>query len=1095
MGYDIIIHWTNKQGQTQRTQVKTERTNIAIEDIQDMGGTVNRIETYAMSGKQKQAIAQTPGARYETIDGRKEIVIGATQEQIQTQQPTTPQEEPLTGEEILRQQLASGYKPKIGDVQTYPGGPITTVEQITPGQYRKEAIQGRIEGITYLTQATRESSRIESQKRKISQQPADTTYLYEGQTITRDKATDILSQQQEKIGRQLIEIKRTGPLPLRPHEGTEIITRTPQGYEFRQKTEEETIRETVKSYEQLSPVEQAARLGTGLFLYTPQAIFDLFAGPGGLSPRGLTVSSVETAKKYLLWEHGLAKQEGVEKWVSAQMPWYENVIIPLGLGGILKVALPAAESASGLLKGIYIGMKAVGTGAVLTGLGVHMGYTAATQPKQLPSELMKTGWQFALIGVGYETEWISPETTRLINQFAYGMKQTAYEHVPLVKDIDLQLRIFQEQAIMSKYPIIRGYAPSLSSRFKNIFFDTETLRLREMAFEMRREPMAIFGERGGEGAVSLEQLKGRGVREPFWYGEHGLTEYEILKDVFKEQQALKMRLEGLRNIEIKTDTIAWRMPDDPNKIVFISMVKDQDIFAIGKVKGVSEGKGLTRSVIEEGNLYYKLGKENLWYQRKPITGESWNRFLGEKGKYQVYESLGWSQKGKEVTLPILDKAGRWVSEKTFYDINEFYLSRGRSFSRLLYEGEKTITEKGFLAERKTDVELIGTTGEFKGRIISGRYIDEAKIFSPKLKGKESYRDTMGFDLSGIKETILDTLFLPGGIGAMREGMFGDMTRLRSIPFDVGMTQKGKSVFIDETVYYSPYWAAVRPGLAVEKVSIIGQKPVSVTGLKIAPAIKTDQKIGEIMISALANISMQISAQVNIQTRAQIQNQQQINISLTSQQQQQIQLQQQITLQRQEQMASITSRVVHITSPFVQPQLIPVIRPALIISPVFEPDRIIKPPVIYDELEEIQEEIIKGIEEDAYDVYVKNRQYVHGEKKYPTTYRKVSDRPLSDSDAHSLLASILGNTAKASGKIVSVDGEPHPLRKKVDDWWNVAYQYDERPDGRIVEKTQYRINTIGELNEITRKGIEARTNKTVKSFENNISMRGGRRWVL
>lgn len=106
------------------------------------------------------------------------------------------------------------------------------------------------------------------------------------------------------------------------------------------------------------------------------------------------------------------------------------------------------------------------------------------------------------------------------------------------------------------------------------------------------------------------------------------------------------------------------------------------------------------------------------------------------------------------------------------------------------------------------------------------------------------------------------------------------------------------------------------------------------------------------------------------------------------------------------------------------------------------------------------------------VLVKNRIYEHGKRVRPDSFRKLSSRPLSEADALSVGADYVGKHASATFKLVPVDGKPVALKKKVESFYNVAYQYDEKPDGRMVEKNTYRINSPGEINEISRLGWSA-----------------------
>jgi len=145
---------------------------------------------------------------------------------------------------------------------------------------------------------------------------------------------------------------------------------------------------------------------------------------------GGNILTGSAAKKALTetikWEYDLSKLSGAEKWVSFQVPAYENVIIPLTLGGIFRFAGPAAEGATGFLKSIYTGTKIVGGGAVAVGIGSDIGYTGATNPSKLPSNLLTTGFQFGLMGVGYRSRWFTQSEILAMKDFGARLRPKDY---------------------------------------------------------------------------------------------------------------------------------------------------------------------------------------------------------------------------------------------------------------------------------------------------------------------------------------------------------------------------------------------------------------------------------------------------------------------------------------------------------------------------------------------------------------------------------------------------------------------------------------------------------------------------------------------
>jgi len=115
---------------------------------------------------------------------------------------------------------------------------------------------------------------------------------------------------------------------------------------------------------------------------------------------------------------------------------------------------------------------------------------------------------------------------------------------------------------------------------------------------------------------------------------------------------------------------------------------------------------------------------------------------------------------------------------------------------------------------------------------------------------------------------------------------------------------------------------------------------------------------------------------------------------------------------------------------------------------------------------------------AYNVYIKRRQYVQGEKKYPTSYRKAGG-PHTEMDALSLMGTILDKTPRASGYIKPVEGKPTRLKRKTKNWFNLAPKFYQKSDGIYVENIMHRISSPGEIHGISRLGWTAPRKKTKK----------------
>lgn len=129
-------------------------------------------------------------------------------------------------------------------------------------------------------------------------------------------------------------------------------------------------------------------------------------------------------------------------------------------------------------------------------------------------------------------------------------------------------------------------------------------------------------------------------------------------------------------------------------------------------------------------------------------------------------------------------------------------------------------------------------------------------------------------------------------------------------------------------------------------------------------------------------------------------------------------------------------------------------------------------------------IMKGNVEKGkgYNVFVKDRVYVHGKKRYEERYIKINENSLSKRDALSLGGTVVNESASAtfyineSGKPVSDKG----LSISVDPWSSISGMFYTR-DNKHIESTSYRINTQGEINQISARGWLAERRKMEKTF--------------
>lgn len=114
--------------------------------------------------------------------------------------------------------------------------------------------------------------------------------------------------------------------------------------------------------------------------------------------------------------------------------------------------------------------------------------------------------------------------------------------------------------------------------------------------------------------------------------------------------------------------------------------------------------------------------------------------------------------------------------------------------------------------------------------------------------------------------------------------------------------------------------------------------------------------------------------------------------------------------------------------------------------------------------------------EAYDVFVKRRMYFNGEKRRGISWRKINKYPLIQEDALALGSHEVDNTARATFKIVPVDEKPRKLRKKLPSFSSVAHEYYEKKSNMFIEHNMFRIDSPGEIQAITKRGIAASKNR-------------------
>ena len=120
---------------------------------------------------------------------------------------------------------------------------------------------------------------------------------------------------------------------------------------------------------------------------------------------------------------------------------------------------------------------------------------------------------------------------------------------------------------------------------------------------------------------------------------------------------------------------------------------------------------------------------------------------------------------------------------------------------------------------------------------------------------------------------------------------------------------------------------------------------------------------------------------------------------------------------------------------------------------------------------------------GYDVFVKPRQYRSGKKIREGRFNiKVNKQPLSREQALNLGHNIVDKNEKASFKIIQTGEKASKKKIGGERFWDHFFDYNDKGNGVYTERSKARIDSIGELREITFKGIKARRKSGGKNIE-------------
>jgi len=149
------------------------------------------------------------------------------------------------------------------------------------------------------------------------------------------------------------------------------------------------------------------------------------------------------------------------------------------------------------------------------------------------------------------------------------------------------------------------------------------------------------------------------------------------------------------------------------------------------------------------------------------------------------------------------------------------------------------------------------------------------------------------------------------------------------------------------------------------------------------------------------------------------------------------------------------------------------------TPIINPFDIILPnklflPKFFEESNKTKKETS---DTNGYNVFVKDRVYVKGKKKYETKFVKMNKKPLNYTNANNLGMAIVDNSQAATFKIKKTEGSPKQPSILIP--MTNPNKFYERGDKNIERRT-HRIDSLGELQQITARGWLSQQQKSLQS---------------
>ena len=475
-----------------------------------------------------------------------------------------------------------------------------------------------------------------------------------------------------------------------------------------------------------------------------------------------------------------------------------------------------------------------------------------------------------------------------------------------------------------------------------------------------------------------------------------------------------------QKIIIKSDTIAGVNPKNPTEIKFITRsrgLKGKDIFSKGRIEDSGRFSTIT------GRTYF--GKKII-----PFRGGAGNEPIGEMGDFMF-------SRGSGTSIPF---------KKTLFGnykpmLKKLITFKGESVQRSFYEGESFIDTKGFLQQFKNTVSFASSKGTFKGFKISGEFDNTIITITPKIKGAVDYfGETGGFDYRLLTQTIQDSIILPGGIGT--ETSILAYPAGGSIYLQLQEQQKilNRLESLESGIQGSSYWIGVIPQT--------GKTNLSSRLNKVNQALASKTGLGQTSVQTpiSSQLNQQTQLQQNLQKQEQLLNQTQTQLQERIQTQTQTQIQE----QQQQQIQSIMQLQTAITQPITPTTIFPFTLP----GGGFTPTQKRKPG-------------------QAYKVQYKEQYIFEGKQRKPQKYKTLKTAPLSYSDADKLGSYIIDESTARSYKLIPVKGKPQKMKYDIT---GRQHKFYKGKKGENIEKTTFAIDSKGELEGITAKGILASMNR-------------------